>query len=115
MNTIDEIGDLLGPEVAESLKQKYPGQRIWVPGTITTSHKLAGLGLEVAKRLSYYYGGCRFRVPPVNHTVDRDEQIYRDWERGLSPREMKEIYGISERSIYKARERHRARMEADRC
>jgi Mor family transcriptional regulator len=108
-NTLSEVAEVVGPEVADWLRQQYPGQRIRIPCTIPPDHGLARL--PEADKLSSYFGGIRLRIPPIEwqEVLARDLRIYADWRSGMVLPKLAEKYGISVRGVRRSLARAQAR------
>ncbi len=108
-NTLAEIAEVVGPQVADWLREQYPGQRIRIPCTIPPDHGLARL--PQADKLSYYFGGIRLRIPPIEwqQVLARDLRIYADWRSGMGLEQLREKYGIPLRGVKRSLARAQAR------
>jgi Mor family transcriptional regulator len=108
-STLSDVAEVVGPEVADWLRQQYPGQRIRIPCTIPSTHGLARL--PKAEKLSYYFGGIRLRIPRMEwqHVLARDLRIYADWRSGMALPKLAEKYEISVRGVKRSLARAQAR------
>ena len=108
-STLSDVAEVIGPEVADWLRQQYPGQRIRIPCTIPPTHGLARL--PDADKLSYYFGGIRLRIPPIEwqEVLARDLRIYADWRSGIEFSALAQKYGISVRGVKRSLARAQSR------
>lgn len=63
---LQPIAELIDCGPLLDLVRLYAGGRLYVPKTMGPTHAISGvIGLELAERLAYYYGGCTIEFPKL--------------------------------------------------
>jgi hypothetical protein len=63
-NALDEIEEIVGPEVVRTLRLEFPGVRVYFGAKPKEDSALVqAIGLEPAKQLGEYFGGNHVTIP----------------------------------------------------
>lgn len=104
MKLSDQIRELVGPEAAELLSERYGGSRVCVPQIFRDDHPLVKLlGSEAAASLIRRYGGTKIHIAMGHQEIreERNNMIRRDWMDGLKVPQIARKYFLSERTIWR--------------
>lgn len=99
-----EIAEVVGIEAALKMSEAWPGQRVYVPKTVSSEDALAlHIGLKLARKLAEVYGGETVVVPMASM---RRRQILRfkaleKYEAGATASEVSREFGVHLFSLYR--------------
>lgn len=96
-----EVADVIGTAAARVLVERYPGQQILIPGSVT-EHWTELLGDLAARRLVAEYRGQSVHVPS-QAVLDREarrQQVLADVRGGFTVAEIARRTGLSVRSVH---------------
>jgi hypothetical protein len=99
---LKELVALIGLEKTVLLVQSFPGQRIYIPGSIAPNHGIAiALGIEAASALSAYFGRCWLQVPNGVRLLNaiRRRKIVEELKAGYSRVDIVKKWGVSIRTV----------------
>lgn len=101
--SLREIQETLGPDVAQRIKNRFAGIRVFIPKRLAPGHRLVQLlGEENARRLSHHFGGETLFIPrdAKAERTRRNREIIVRYDAGTPVRLLAQIYRLTERQIY---------------
>jgi hypothetical protein len=101
-NSLCEIAEAVGEDVALLLWQNFPGVHVCVPRKLPIEHELIEkMGLAVAERLVGCYGGFTLQIPRAfkGMLVIRNFIIRRESRAGVSNRDLALKFKLGERQV----------------
>lgn len=101
--SLREIAEAFGYDVAEIIRSNFAGIRLFVPKRLSDGHRLIGLlGEEMARRLSHHFGGETLFIPRGAQAErnQRNQEIIRRYDEGVPVRVMAQEYKLTERQVY---------------
>lgn len=111
--SVAEIAEACGEDVACLLVERFAGQRLYVPQDITADHEIARtIGVDAAARLAEHFGGERVAVPKALGPGDGGgarDQVLRLACAGKKVREIAAAARLTEVRVYQILAAERAR------
>lgn len=106
---IDDLRQMIGADVTDTLVFLYGGQKIWIPAiksnvySPTRDRLIRALGASAVKLLSQYYGGAYMQVPTGRRTkpINAQRAVARMQREGNSINEMAKAVNRSRRTIFR--------------
>lgn len=110
--TYVELEMLVGHDAAEKLINEYRGQEVYIsaPDKLHDEHKLVKLlGLDVAKRLSYYWQDTILTLPIqlAKTLTERNHEIVAKHKAGADTNDLAKAYGLHVRTVRKIIAKHK--------
>lgn len=101
--SLQEIREVIGMESALKLVADCGGTRIFIPKYLPENHRLVTLlGMEVAERLSQYFGGESLSIIRWAEAlrVERNMHIIDQYSKGSKIGDLARRFKLTERRIY---------------
>lgn len=96
----DQLADEVGSIIASTIRNRWGGQPLYVPRNMAPDHPIAiTVGLDCAKVLVEKYGGSWIEYIPKRDKTERDEEIIRLRQNGLTIVDIATEFGLSKRLV----------------
>lgn len=120
-NVLDEIEEIVGPEVVRTLRLEFPGVRVYFGAKPKEDSALVrAIGLEPAQQLGEYFGGDHVTIPTgkaaanLKAGADKSRRMLELHAEGKKIAEIALAVGVTERWVYytlnRARSKHDPRQ-----